>query len=239
MPMADTRRDKVMKQLILLSGSLCDDAMWEPQLATLRQICEPRSISLNGFDNVPAMAHHVLQLATAERFALAGFSLGGFVAIEVMRHAPERVSHLALLSTSAMPDPIENKPMRLQRIAALPTQVAALVDGFADMLAGPESDAAMLAQCRATMQRLGPDNYAIQQRALMDRPDGRSHLGAIACPTLVIAGSEDRAVPVSAGRELASAITSARYVELADAGHMVTLERADTVSSELARLLAR
>lgn len=225
--------------LILLPGSLCDDAMWAPQVAALADDFEVRVVSLEGFDSVEAMARHVLDSVPDEKFALAGFSLGGFVALQIMRVASKRVSHLALLSTSAVPDAGAMRPVRMERIAAPASDLPKLVDAFADMLGGPNSEKQMLATCRATMQRLGPGNYSIQQQALMNRPDSRDVLAMITCPTLVMAGREDRAVPVEAGRELGSKIPDAHYVELADSGHMITLERGDLVSREIRALLAR
>ncbi len=224
--------------IILLPGSLCDEGMWQPQIEPLSTVGEPRVVSISGYDSVDAMASHVLDAVKEPVFALAGFSLGGFVALQIMRVAPERVSHLALLSTSATPDPAENRQARLDRISAPANRLPELVDAFADMLGGPDSAPDMLAQCRATMQKHGGADYAAQQKALMNRPDARDVLPNIACPTLVMAGSEDRAVPRALSRDMASAIPDATYLELSGSGHMISMERHEQVSDALCRLLS-
>ena len=90
--------------LVLLPGLLCDAALWEPQLDAFAPLCAPWVADLTHDDSIAAMAARVLREAPAERFALAGLSMGGYVAMEIMRQAPERVTRLALLDTRARLD---------------------------------------------------------------------------------------------------------------------------------------
>lgn len=219
--------------LILLPGSLCDASMWRAQAEALEDICVPQVIELGGFDSISAMADHVLEHAKEHSFALAGFSLGGFVALEVVRRAPIRVNRLALLGTSARPDKAENAPRRLANIASFQEDADPLLRAFAELTHGPATPDDVSAAVIASMRRHGPASYASHQQAMMTRPDARLHVPGVTCPTLVLCGSEDRATPAEGNREIAEAISGARYVELAGVGHMVTLEAPDAVSAAM------
>ncbi|ABQ71647.1 alpha/beta hydrolase fold (plasmid) [Rhizorhabdus wittichii RW1] len=219
--------------LILLPGSLCDATMWRAQVDALEDICVPLVVDLGGFDTIAAMADHVLEYAPDHSFALAGFSLGGFAALEVVRRAPDRVARLTLLGTSARPDKPENAPRRLANIAAFEEDADPPLRAFADLTRGSTTPEGVSAAVIASMRHHGPASYGPHQRAMMTRPDARPHLSDIACPTLVLCGGEDRATPPEGNREIAETIPGATYVELAEVGHMVTLEAPDAVSAAM------
>lgn len=224
--------------LVFLAGSLCDGTMWRAQVEALADVAASVTIELSGFDRVEDMAAHVLQHAPSERFAIAGFSLGGFVALEVARQAPEQITHLALLDTSARPDVPENAPRRAANIDAFAADPAPIVEAFARSTAGPNTSSDVLAVVQAMMHRHGGKDYAAQQRAIMSRPDARPHLGAIACPTLVLCGGDDGVTPPELSRELSAAIPGAEYVELSGVGHMTPIEAPGGVSQALRQWLA-
>jgi pimeloyl-ACP methyl ester carboxylesterase len=219
--------------LVLLPGSLCNKDMWQPQVDALADIADTRVVETASCDSINEMAAHVLREVPDERFALAGFSLGGFIALEILRQAPQRVSRLALLDTSARPDNPDNAPRRLANIEALKADPQPVLDLFVDLTRGSTTPAEVVEQVRASMYRMGPGHYANQQRAMMGRRDARAALELVSCPVLVLCGSEDRATPPEHHREIAAAIPHAKYVELEGVGHMTPLEAPAQVNAAL------
>lgn len=224
--------------LLLLPGSLCEADMWNAQIDALGDIADARTVEIGGFDSIAAMAAHVIAEAPEGRFALAGFSLGGYVALEVVRRVPERISHLALLDTSARPDHPENAPRREANMAAFRADPYPVLDAFKAMTLGPATPPEVREAIRTSMRRLGPFDYLDQQRAIMQRPDARPTLSAIGCPTLVLCGGEDRATPPAGHREIAAAVPGAAYVELPGIGHMTPLEAPESVAGAMREWLS-
>ena len=221
--------------LVLLPGLLCDAALWAPQVAALADIAEPRVVDLTRDDDIGAMAARVLAEAPA-RFALAGLSMGGYVSFEVMRRAPERVTHLALLDTSARPDTPERAQVRRDFIAL------ARSGGFRGLTprllpqwvhASRMSDPAFVEAVASMTLRVGRDAFIRQQTAILGRPDSRPGLSRIRVPTLVLCGRQDQATPVEVAREIASDIEGARLVVVEECGHLATLERPAEVSAAM------
>lgn len=226
--------------LILLPGLLCDEALWAPQIAALGQEVDCRVADLAGADSVEKMARGVLATAP-ERFALAGLSMGGYVALEIMRQAPERVRLLALLDTSARPDTTEQTERRhaLLRMShqgefkgVTPRLLPQLI--HADRL----SDTALTTIVMEMAERVGHDAFVRQQAAIMTRPDSRLSLGRISCPTLVLCGREDALTPHDRAEEMAEMIAGARLRVIERCGHLSTLERPDEVNACLREWLA-
>lgn len=169
-------------------------------------------------------------------FALVGLSLGGFVALEMLRRAPERIGKVALLATSARPDTPAEKEIRDARVA---------VAREGDYVAIPplhyaknvhpsrQTDDALRATHRTMTDEVGLTGYLRQQEAIGGRPDARPGLGAIACPTLIVVGDADAITPPSHAREMASAIPNSRLVVIPECGHLCTLERPEAVNIAL------
>ena len=221
--------------LVLLPGLLCDAALWAPQVAALADIAEPRVADLTRDDDIGAMAARVLAEAPP-RFALAGLSMGGYVSFEVMRRAPERVTHLALLDTSARPDTPERAQVRRDFIAL------ARSGGFRGLTprllpqwvhASRMADPAFVEAVTSMTLRVGRDAFIRQQMAILGRPDSRPGLSRIRVPTLVLCGRQDQATPVEVAREIASDIEGARLVVVEECGHLATMERPDEVSAAM------
>ncbi len=221
--------------LILLPALLNTEALWRHQTETLADIAEMRVDDLTGDDSIAGMAASVLETAP-ERFALAGLSMGGYTAQEIMRQAPERVMRLALLDTSARPD----TPDRTEGRKA---QMALAGDGrFEDVIAqtvpfmiNPEGppDEALHDTIRTMCRTVGPDAFIRQQTALMHRPDGRGDLAKIDCPTLVLCGRQDQPTPLEMHEEMADGIAGAVLVVVEDCGHLAPLERPEAVSAAM------
>ncbi|SEH25551.1 alpha/beta fold hydrolase [Magnetospirillum fulvum] len=226
--------------LILLPGLLCNFRLWTHQAAFLAPQAEVVVPDLTQDESLGAMAERVLALAPP-RFALGGLSMGGYLAMEIMRRAPERVERLALLCTNALADPPEQRQRRLDAIALASTPVGfdQVVAAQAAVLLSPASaaDPAIAGQFRAMAQAVGPEGFARQQRAIMARPDSRPGLGAIACPTLVLCGALDTLTPPELHRTLAEAISGARLEIVPESGHLAPIERPDPVSLALSSWL--
>ena len=227
--------------LLLLPGLLCDARLWQHQAAALAASAHVTVADLGDEDSIAAMASAVLAQAPAEEFALAGFSLGGYVALEILRQAPQRVLALALLDTSARPDTDENTEARLQSIRLATVDFPAVIEGLLPKLLHPAhlDDPSLLEVIRAMANSQGAQVCIDQQRAMIGRVDSRPDLYRIACPTLVLCGSDDAITPPEVHREMADAIAGAQLTIIENCGHLSPLEQADEVCAQLQRWLAR
>ena len=225
--------------LLLLSGLLCDRTVWEPQIATFGSSHAVIVPDFWGFDSFEAMAEAALAEAPP-RFALAGHSMGGRVALEIMRRAPERVERLALLSCGVHPvRPAEVGPRRALVEIAEREGMKALVRTWLPPMLHPQrrGDTALVGTIEAMWCRATPEIFARQIHAALTRHELRPVLPTIACPTLVLCGAEDTWSPPSQHQEIAAAIPGAHLVVVPGSGHMVTLEAPDAVNAELRRWL--
>jgi pimeloyl-ACP methyl ester carboxylesterase len=191
-------------------------------------------------ETLAAMAARFLGTAP-ERFVLAGLSMGGYLALEIVRQAPSRVARLALLDTSARPDTHEATQRRRALIAAAEAGDLDAVHSalwprlvHADRL----GDAALEHLVREMLRETGAEAFVRQQRAIMGRMDSRQTLAAIACPTLVLVGAQDAITPPDMAREMTDAIQGAKLVTVRECGHLATLERPAEVSQALTDWLA-
>jgi pimeloyl-ACP methyl ester carboxylesterase len=213
--------------LVLLPGLLCDAALWRGPVEELADIAEPCIADLTRDDSMTAMAHRVLGEAPPQ-FALAGLSMGGYVAQEIMRQAPGRVSRLALLDTSARADTAEQTVRRRGLIElAERGEFRGVTPRLLPVFLHPDrlDDKPLIASVTAMAERVGKDAFLRQQRAIMGRIDGRASLGAIKCPTLVLCGREDQLTPLELHEEIAGLIRGARLAVVEECGHLSTMER--------------
>ena len=226
--------------LILLPGLLCDRALWAAQIDALADIADIAVADLTGADSMGGLADAVLRSAPP-RFALAGLSMGGYVAFEIMRRAPERVDRLALLDTSARPDTSAQIQARRDLMAlARQGDFKGVTPRLLPRWVHPSrvDDQALADAVTAMTRRVGREAFLRQQTAIMHRPDSRPGLAAIACPTLVLCGHEDQSTPVDRHREIAADISGARLVIVPECGHLSTMERPEIVNRELRTWLA-
>ena len=223
--------------LILLPGLLCDRALWEPQIAALSDACVPWVTDLARDNSFASMAARVLAEAPAQRFALAGLSMGGYVAMEIMRQAPERVTRLALLDTRATLDTPEETARRheLMRLAQTERGFTPITTRMLPLLVHPArvEDEPLVRIIREMAERIGAEVYVRHQNAIMSRPDFRPDLPRIGCPTLVLCGREDALTPLERHEEIARLIPTARLVIIEQCGHLSTLERPHEVNVAL------
>ncbi|HWT71355.1 MAG TPA: alpha/beta hydrolase, partial [Oxalicibacterium sp.] len=177
----------------------------------------------------------VLAQAPAGPFALAGLSMGGYVALEIMRRAPKRVIALALLDTSARPDTSEVSENRQQAIAQAQRDFSQIAPALMQKQLHPDhlQQAALVDTIKEMAQRIGSDAYIRQQRAIMSRVDSRPFLKDIACPALVLCGREDRITPVELHQEMAAAMPAACLTVIEGSGHLSPLEQPQAVSDAM------
>jgi pimeloyl-ACP methyl ester carboxylesterase len=221
--------------LVLLPGLLCDRALWAAQIKALADVANIWVADLTGQETMREMGEAVLREAPFDTFALAGLSMGGYVAMEVMRQAPQRVRKLALLDTSARPEMPEQTERRRMLI-----DMAEQERGFTPVTrhllplmvhASRIDDQALVAEIRAMAERVGVPGFVRQQRAIMSRTDFRPGLKDINCPTLVLCGREDALTPLEGHEEMARLIPGAKLEVIEGCGHMSTMERPGQVST--------
>jgi pimeloyl-ACP methyl ester carboxylesterase len=227
--------------LYLLPGLICDDLVWKAQAMALSDF---DAVAIKGYDNARTlvqMAERVFAEAP-DTFTLAGHSMGGRVALEMIRMAPARIERLALLDTGVHPvEPGEKeKRMALLEIGRQ-KGMEALVDVWLPPMVHPDrrSEDAFMAPLRKMCVNAGLGQFENQIAALLGRSDQAPILASIRCPTLVAVGSEDAWSPVAQHREIASQIRDAEFVVFEGAGHMAPVESPDRVSDALRRWLER
>ena len=213
--------------ILLIPGLLCTAEVFAPQVAALWPYGPVTVASTMAGESIGEMAATILASAPP-RFALAGFSMGGFIAFEIVRLAPDRVVKLALLDTSARPDTAEETAARRAFIAAARTiDAAALLPQALSTILHPsrQNDPALRAVNLRMGLTVGIDGLVRQSEAIIARADVRPRLSAIAVPTLVLVGDGDVITPPACSEEIAAAVPGAKLVVVPACGHQSTLER--------------
>ncbi len=231
-----------MTPLILLPGLACDGALWRHQQPALQTLAPHRPVVVTDVhtraDSLPAMAALLLTEQPGE-LLLAGCSMGGMLAMEVARQAPQRVRGLALLGTTARPDTPALIALRSQAIGQFEQGlVEPLIRANAIFAFHPRHAAALTEPYLAMVLRAGAGTLIRQNRAVMARADLRPHLAAITCPALVVAGLDDLLTPPDCAREIAAALPQAQLHLLPECGHMLTWEQPQAVTHLLSDWLA-
>ena len=227
--------------LVLLPGLLCDAALWRPVTDALAAEAAAVVADLTLDETVADMARRVLEWAP-RRFSLAGLSMGGYVAQEIMRQEPERVVRLALLDTSARDDSDEQRRRR-RGLIALATQgkFKGVTPRLLPLLLHPDrlEDAPLVETVTGMAERVGRAAFLRQQTAILGRPNGVADLARIDCPTLVLCGRQDALTPPEVHDEMAFHVPGAELVQIEDCGHLAPLERPEPVVAALRAWLAR
>lgn len=223
--------------LILVPGLMCDATAWQPVLPGLSALAQCHVVDHGMADSLPAMAQQLLAQAPA-RFALAGHSMGGRVALEVMRVAPDRITHLGLFDTGHLPLPAGEagqaeiaKRMALLSLAR-EQGVRAMATEWVQGMVAPQrlADTALIGSILDMFERKSADVFERQLRALIQRPDASDVLRRLNCPTLVMCGELDAWATPAQHRALAQEIPSRPdMASLPDCGHMAMQEQPDAV----------
>ncbi len=233
--MHDTRQP-----LVLVPGLVCDHSLWAAQVQGLGDIAAITVGDTLQDTSLPAMATRILA-AAPERFALAGFSMGGYIAMEIWRRAPERVTRIAFLDSTAGADSPDARRLREAAIAtAHKRSLEAVLRGSLQRLVHDSAPRAICERVVAMALGVGLTTFANQQRAIMERPDSRGDLARIDVPALVLVGAEDKLTPIERAREMLEHIPQAhaRFAAIANCGHMAPMERPEAVNDELRAWLA-
>lgn len=226
-------------QLLLLPGLLNDAELWRDQVSGLADVADCHVPDLTRGTSLRELANSALSDA-APRFAVAGFSLGGYVAQEIIRVAPERIERLALLDTSIRADTPERAANR--RTLNDAARTIGRFHGFGERLLQtylhPDNlqDAAITGRIRAMTERLGPEVF-LRQNAI-ERRDGSAALRSLSCPVLILCGERDALTPPADHREMAALVPGAKFVQIARSGHMAPIENSGEVIAALRAWLA-
>lgn len=225
--------------LVLVPGLLCSARLYAPQVTALWSFGQVAVADHRRDDTMAAIAARILADAPP-RFALAGLSMGGYIAFAMLQQAPERIAKLALLDTSARPDTAEQSSGREKFIAM--AQAGKLGD-VVEMLTprflhrNRHNDEALKRVVREMAADTGAEAFVRQQKAIQSRPDSRPLLATLHCPTLVLVGEGDELTPPELAKEICAGISGARLVVVPNCGHLSTLEKPDEVNRALAQWL--
>jgi len=227
--------------LVLLPGLLNTRRLFDHQIADLADVADATVPELWHHDSIGAMAQATLD-AAPPRFALGGFSMGGYVCFEILRRAPERVERLALMDTQAVPDTPEAtarrrgfiEQTRLGRFHGVQPSLLPTIVHRSQL-----NDQAVVQPILEMAAEVGADGFCREQTAMIARRDSRPLLVDIKVPTLVLVGRQDLATPLSRAEEMAADIAHSRLVVIDNCGHMAPLEKPAEVSAALRRWLAQ
>ena len=227
--------------LVLLPGLLNTCRPYERQIADLADLVDVVVPELWHHDSIGAMAQAALD-AAPERFALGGFSMGGYVSLEIMRRAPQRVERLALMDTQAVPDTPEASARRrgfieqskMGRFHGVQPSLLPQIVHRARL-----EDPAVVQPILEMSTEVGAKGFINSQTAMIARPDSRRMLVDIDVPTVVVVGRQDQATPLPRSQEMAADIANARLVIIEDCGHMSPLEKPGEVSAALRKWLTQ
>jgi pimeloyl-ACP methyl ester carboxylesterase len=226
--------------VVLIPGLTCTARLYAEQIPALWRFGPVMIADHTRDDSMTAIARRILA-AAPPRFALAGLSMGGYIAFEIMRQAPERVAKLALLDTGARGDTPEQTERRKIVIGLARSGRYAEVPDIAFPVyvhRDRHGDAALKRIVRTMAEDTGAQAFLRQQQAIISRPDSRPGLAAISCPTLVLVGDGDEATPPELAREIAAGVAGSRLVLIPRSGHLSTLEQPEAVTQALVEWMA-
>lgn len=230
-----------MQDVVLIPGLLCTAELYAPQLLALRDVARTQVADHTSAASMTDIASSILQRAP-RTFALCGLSMGGYLAFEIMRQAPERVTKLALLDTAAKADTPERAASRFELVAraerdGLVAVAKTLWPGW--ISASRMADAQLLATVERMAANTGVTHFARQQAAIAGRADSVPGLSAIGVPTLVLVGRDDQATTVADAEMIARGISGSKLVVVEDCAHLSTLEQSNAVNKALLAWLGR
>ena len=229
-----------MNRLVLLAGLLCDEAAWTPVAGRLSDVADIRIISFAGFRSIGDMARHVLD-SEPGRFALAGHSMGGRVALQLAAAAPERITALALLNTGVHPAGPGEAASRSRLVELGRTEgMAAVAQAWLPPMMGKDAErtARLMPGLVEMVCRSTPEAFAGQQQALLDRPDGEAAMRSVRVPTLLSSGADDGFSPPAHHAEMQRLAPHAELVIVPDAGHFTPVEQPERVARAMRAWLA-
>lgn len=230
--------------LLLIPGMLNTPAVWAKVVPLLADVADVRILNVQTQTSIGEMADDALKLLAdvpAEQPCVAcGFSMGGFVTIELVAAHAHRIRAICLLDTSGRPEFAENAALREKTIAALARDFDKTTLGIARFCTGPagQQDAALMDEILATMRAVGASAAIAQNRAIMARGDHRAALTKLNMPVLVLCGKDDLVTPPECSEELATLIPGAQLQWIEGSGHMVPMEQPVALADQLKKFMA-
>ncbi|WP_071674038.1 alpha/beta fold hydrolase [Nioella nitratireducens] len=228
-----------MTPIVFLPGMMCDARLFAPQIAALSGRHPVTTMPLGNAASMGQLARGILAVAPP-RFALAGLSMGGILAMEILRQAPDRVARLALLDTNPRAELDAVKARRAPQIEAVragrlqEVMAEAMIPNYCtDSPRRPQIEAL----CMAMAMDLGPQVFINQSIALRDRPDQQETLRAFDGPALVLCGRQDRLCPVERHELMHGLLKNSRLEIIETAGHLPTLDHPERTTAALTRWL--
>ena len=232
--------DLAGQDIMFVPGLLCTGDLFASQIAHLSNKHRCHVADHATSDTLEGIAGSILQKAPG-RFALAGLSMGGYIAFEMIRQAPDRITRLALLDANARADRPEQFKQRRVLMQAAQTVGARAVQGMllrylihTDRLHDRELTSRVLLMADGT----GVNAFVRQQQAIMGRPDNRPFLAQIKCPAVIVVGEQDALTPVKVSEEMHAALAGSTLAVIPHCGHLSTMEKPDAVNKILDRWLA-
>ena len=226
--------------VVFLPGLLCNGALWQHQITAFSDQIEAQVADLTQYNNIQAMAESVLQRAPRQ-FALSALSMGGYVAFEMMRQAPERLLKLCLFDTSARPDtPEQQQRRRLLLQLSKSGKFKGVTPRLLPMLVHPDhlKDEHITGTIMRMAEEVGREAFQNQQTAILGRIDSRPYLAAIKCPVTIIGGQQDEVTPPKIVQEIADHIPQAQLHLIEKCGHLAPLEQPQQVNPLFAAWLS-
>jgi len=222
----------VRKNMVLIPGLLCSHDLWLEQIDAFEADYDLFLFDHTSHDNLPDMVGSFLSEAPRS-FILAGLSMGGYIAFEILKQASERVARLILMDTNARADRQPQIEMREELIRRAETEdIRRIARELTPYLIHPDrlQDMDLCNRISDMAAEVGAEAFQRQQHALIRRPDSREFLPEISCPTLIICGAEDGLTPPKVHQEMANMIGGAQYHQIADCGHLSTMEHPNKVN---------
>lgn len=225
--------------LVLIPALFCNHRLFEQPIKILADKYNIMVADHTGWTTMSLLAEHILTKAPPH-FALAGISMGGYLALEIMRQAPQRVKQLILMNTSARADTPEQTQKRLLAIKA--SEEGSYLEVISKMFpfllhSSKQQDEILTSKLLLMAQEIGVDHFIKQLKAVMTRIDSRSFLSAIKCPTLVISGRQDQASPLDLMLEIHHKISHSKLLIIEECGHLSPLERPKAIISAWSNFL--
>jgi len=219
--------------LLLIPGLAADQSMWRAQLSGLADY-RPRATDVaTRHPSITAMAAALLE-EHAGKLVLCGASMGGMIAMEAARQAPDRVTGLALLGTNASPETDDMRALRESAIQLFEQgRVAEVIEPNVALAFHPDNAGKLADAYLRFVLEAGADQLIRQNRAVITRPDARLHLARLACPVLVMCGEDDQLAPPGHSRQIAALCSNAKLVMVPRCGHMLTMEQPEFVNATL------
>lgn len=228
------------QNIVFVPGLLCTGDLFAAQIAHFAGKHHCQVADHTTADTLEGIAAAILA-AAPERFALAGLSMGGYIAFEMLRAAPERITRLALLDTNARADrPEQFKQRRVLMGAAQTIGVRAVQGMLLRYLIHKDrlDDRALTSRVLLMADGIGVNAFIRQQQAIMGRPDNRPFLAEIKCPTVIVVGNEDALTPVKVSEEMHAGLPGSILEVIPHCGHLATMEAPEAVNAILDAWLA-